>query len=68
MAFVNFFISQVKFDSEVIQIYEEQKSMYETLKANVSLLPETSTAQETFKMFETAAEVVERLSFDLVKL
>lgn len=48
-------------------MYEEQKSTYETLKANVSLLPDTSAAQETFEKFETAAGVVERLSFDLVK-
>ena len=42
-------------------MYEEQKSTYETLKANASLLPDTSAAQETFKKFETAAGVVERL-------
>jgi hypothetical protein len=57
---VSIFVSQVKFDSEVVQVYEEQKSTYETLKGNVSLLPDTSAAQETFKKFETATGIVER--------
>ena len=48
-------------------MYEEQRSTYETLKGSVSLLPDTSAAQETFKKFESAAGIVERLSFDLLK-
>ena len=67
MAFL-FFVSQVKFDSEVVQVYNEQKCTYETLKGNVSLLSDTNAAQETFKKFEAAAGIIERLSFDLLKV
>ena len=49
-------------------MYEEQKSTYETLKGSVSLLPDVTAAQETFKKFETTSGVIERLGFDLLKV
>ena len=51
---------QTRFESEVVQKHEEQKATYETLKASVSLLSDTATAQDTFSQFETSSEVVER--------
>ena len=51
---------KAKFDSEVVQTHDQQKTTYETLKASVSLLPDTAAAQETFKKFEAASGVVER--------
>ena len=55
-----FTFPQTKFESEVVQVHDEQKATYEALKASASLLSDTAAAQETFKKFETVSGVIER--------
>ena len=51
---------QERFNTEVLQPYEEQKAVFTSLKSSAALLPDQQSSEEAFGKFESVSVTVER--------